>query len=69
MQIKNPVLVLVFYSGFYILRVGHDFFKLNICEIFFFVIKIIGLEGCAPAGIVLEPNIKICTLIKGKTKC
>ena len=49
-------------------RVGHLFFNLNISRISFFCTKIIYLEGCPPAGIVIISNIVPCRPIKCQTK-
>ena len=48
--------------------VFHDIFKLNICSMFFFVIKIIHLGVSKPAGIGLRVKLALVRLIKDQAK-
>ena len=46
----------------------HEIFKINIFEIFLFMVKSVHLESISPKGIVLESNIKTSVLIKDPVK-
>ena len=49
-------------------RVRQQNLKFNIHYMFLFALKIMGVEECPPAGIVLKLNLKYCMCIKGSEK-